>query len=663
MITHRAFTIVCTAVAFAAVGLPATLTAQHRDTVELAEIVVTADRAPTPLARVIAPTTIITGEQLRERGVYFLQDALRQVPGAAVVPTGSYGGTTSLFLRGGESDYTKVLIDGVAVNQAGGAFNFGTLSTDNVERIEIVRGPVSVLYGSDAVTGVINVITRRGGGQLRGEASAQGGSYGSWLGAASVSGGGEQASYSIGVSRLTTDGTYQFNSGFASTVGSAAMTIRPDSGTDLTFTARTGDNTFHFPTNSAGLASDSNQKGLQDGTTLGLDLGRRFSGRTELRVMLASHSQVDGSNDIPDSPADSNGFFAAQSQSRTLRRSADVRGIIQVSPRARLTVGAQAEFQDLREFSRAEYNFGSGVTVSADPPFSATRRNVGSYGQAVVDVGSRGLLNLGLRLDDNEGFGTHLTYRAGAVYVLSGGLRARAGFGSAFKEPSIRENYARSPFEVGNPDLDPEQSTSWELGLEQTLAGGSVTLTANYFDQRFKNLIQYNGAAAPGAPSYENVARATSRGVELLADVRPARQVTIAASYTFLRTRVQDAGFSTGAGDVFVDGKELIRRPSHSARLDSRLRLMDRLGIGLAISYVGDREDVDFQAFPSVRTSLPAYLLVDADLSVDLLRHPGGGPSAATTLRAENLFDDRYETVVGFPGRGRALFVGVRVGL
>jgi len=646
----------------AVVALPTALTAQQRDTVELAEIVVTADRAPTPLARVIAPTTVISGDDLRARGLYFLQDALRQVPGAAMVATGSYGGTASLFLRGGESDYTKVLIDGVAVNQAGGAFNFGTLSADNIERIEIVRGPVSVLYGSDAVTGVVNVITRRGSGGLHGEAAAQAGSHGSWLGAVGASGGNAVASYSASVSRLSTDGIYRFNSGYASTVGSGALSIRPDERTDITLTARTGDNTFHFPTNSAGVASDSNQTNLQDGTTLGLELGRRMAGGAELRVQLASHSQVDGSSDSPDFPADTFGFFASQSQTRSLRRSADVRGIAQLSSRARLTVGAQAEFQDLREFSRSEFNFDTAITVSADPPFAAGRRNLGAYGQAVVDIGARGLVNLGLRLDDNQRFGTHLTYRAGVVYTLAGALRARAGVGSAFKEPSIRENYARSPFEIGNPALEPEESTAWEVGLEQGLLGGMLTLAGNYFDQRFKNLIQYNGGAAPGTPTYENVARATSRGIELLADLRLSRQATVAASYTYLRTRVEDAGFSTGSGDVFSAGKELIRRPSHSARLDGRFRPAERLAFGLAVNYTGAREDVDFQSFPSTRTTLPAYLIVEADLTLTLLG-ASRGPRLDATLRGENLGDKRYETVVGFPGRGRALFAGARVGL
>jgi vitamin B12 transporter len=643
---------------------PSLLAAQgQRDTVELEELVVTADRAPTPLARVVSPTTVITGEELRAQGVYFIQDALRQVPGAAVVSTGSYGGTTSLFLRGGESDYTKVLIDGVAVNAAGGAFNFGTLSTDNVDRIEIVRGPVSVLYGSDAVAGVVNVITKRGAGALRGEVTTQAGTFGTWRGEAGASGGSDQASYSVSLSRLRTDGTYRFNSGYTSTVGSGALSVRPDDRTDITLTARTGDNTFHFPTDFAGVPVDSNQRTLQNGTTLGLELGRRFTPVAELRVFLASNSQTDGADNAPDSPGDTTGVFASQSQSRSLRRSVDARGIFQATPHLRLTAGAQAEFESLREFSRSEFNFGGGPTLSADPPFSADRRNVGTYGQGVLDIGSRGLLNLGLRLDDNQQFGRHLTYRVGAVYVLTGGLRARGALGSAFKEPSIRENYARSAFEVGNPDLRPEQTTSWELGLEQSLAGGRVTLAANYFDQRFRNLIQYDGNATPGTPNYQNVARATSRGVELVGDVRPSRHVTLTASYTWLRTRVVDAGFNTAAGDVFVNGKELIRRPAHSARLGGRARLADRIGLGLGVNYFGRRDDVDFRPFPSVRATLPAYLMVDADASVDLLRERANRLHLAATIRVENLFDKSYETVIGFPGRGRAILAGARVGL
>lgn len=645
-------------------GFAAPLAAQATDSIpELGEIVVTADRSPTPLGKVVSATTVITGEELRSRGVFFLEDALREVPGGAVVPTGSYGGVSSFFLRGGESDYVKVLIDGVPVNQSGGAFNFGTLSTDNIDRIEVVRGPVSVLYGSDAVTGVVQVFTKRGMGPLRAEVSSQAGSFATWRGLVGVSGGGDEVSYSASLSRYRTDGIYAFNSGYRSTVGSGALTVHPDPKTDVTLSAHTDDNTTHFPTNSAGVPVDSNQQSSETGTTLGLELGRRFSERAELRVFLASHSEVDGSDNQPDFPADTFGFFSSQSQSRFLRRSLDARGILQLTPRVRVTAGGQAEFEDLNEFDRSASNFDTIVTVSSTPPFSASRRDVGAYGQTVVELGKRSLVNVGIRLDDNQGFGTHFTYRAGVVYALPAGLRVRGSIGSAFKEPSIRENYANAPFEVGNPNLKPEQSRSWEVGLEQTLANGTVVLAANYFDQRFRNLIQYDGSAAPGQPTYQNVGAATSRGVEVVVDVRPSRGTALTASYTWLRTRVVDPGFELGAGDVFAAGQPLIRRPEHSARVDGRTRIAERLALGLGVNYVGRRWDVDFTPFPSIRTTLPAYLTVDADASVELLRDRPGQVGVTGMIRAENLLDKNYQTVVGFAGRPRAVLAGLTLGI
>jgi vitamin B12 transporter len=280
-----------------------------------------------------------------------------------------------------------------------------------------------------------------------------------------------------------------------------------------------------------------------------------------------------------------------------------------------------------------------------------------------VDLGPRSLLNLGARLEQNEKFGSHLTVRAGAVYALTARLRARASVGTSFKEPTLREVYAQTAFERGNPNLDPEQSRSWEIGLEQSFLRGEATLAGNYFDQHFRDLIQYDGTAPPGRPTYQNVARATSRGVELIGNLRPARGLTLSASYTYLFTRVDDAGLSSGPGDVFVEGKPLVRRPRHGVRVDARAHLAGRLTLGAGMNYVGRRDDVDFRIFPSIRSALPAYVTVDADASMDILRQRPGRPGVAATFRAENLFDKSYETVVGFEGRGRALFAGARVGL
>src|SRR5438477_4861773 len=195
----------------ASLGASAAAAAQEPDTVVLNPVVVTATRVPTPADAVTAAVTTLSGRELQLRGIRTVAEALRAVPGAAVVETGSYGGQTSLFLRGGESDYVKVLVDGVPQNQPGGAFDFADLTTDNVDRIEIVRGPGSVLYGSDAVTGVIQIFTRAGSGPLKMGADVQGGSYGSNQVGFDASGGNSRLGYAVRVARFGADGLYPVN--------------------------------------------------------------------------------------------------------------------------------------------------------------------------------------------------------------------------------------------------------------------------------------------------------------------------------------------------------------------------------------------------------------------------------------------------------------------
>src|SRR5437773_12466828 len=187
--------------------LPATLAGQEpTDTVVLNPVVVTATRIPTPADGVPVAVTVIRGIELRERGILTVAEALRSVPAASVVTTNSYGSQTSLFLRGGQSNYVKVLIDGVPQNVPGGAYDFANLTTDNVERIEVVRGPASVLYGSDALTGVVQIFTRDGRGPARGTVAWSGGTYGSSALDATLAAGGERAGYSVGVSRFASGG-------------------------------------------------------------------------------------------------------------------------------------------------------------------------------------------------------------------------------------------------------------------------------------------------------------------------------------------------------------------------------------------------------------------------------------------------------------------------
>src|SRR3989441_3063041 len=262
--------------------VPATGMAQSpRDTVTVTPIVVTATRLPTP-ADAVAPTvSVLQGDALRGQGLATVADALRAVPGAAVVAAGPLGAQTSLFLRGGESDYVKVLLDGVPVNQPGGSFDWASLTLDNVERIEVLRGPASVLYGSDAVTGVVQIFTRRGAEPSRATAALEAGTYGARHGMAGVSGGGPGASYSVSLSRFSAAGLYPFNNRYRNDVFSGLVRVTPDPRTDATLSVRYTDDVYHFPTDGGGNVVDRNQFNFENGPTLGLDLGRFLTPRLE----------------------------------------------------------------------------------------------------------------------------------------------------------------------------------------------------------------------------------------------------------------------------------------------------------------------------------------------------------------------------------------------
>jgi len=636
--------------------VPAALAAQQpTDTVTLNPVIVTATRIPTAASAVPAAVTVITGARLREQGIHTVFEALADVPGAAVFQTGSFGGQTSLFLRGGQSNYVKVLVDGVPVNQPGGAFDFANLTTDNIERIEVVRGPASVLYGSDAVTGVVQIFTRRGVEPTRADASVRAGTYGTLIWDAAASGGGQQASYSFAVSRHTSNGTYAFNNQYRNSVFSGLVRIAPDDRTDATFTVRYADNTYHFPTNGAGQAVDPYQFNYGSGPTIALDVGHYFTPRLEARLLLAASEADGGVVSPPDSANDSTLFHNLDNLRRA---SADLRANLYLPGGTVLTGGAAVEQQRDRSFNLCQSPFGDCTT----PPIDTSRWNGALYAQVVSEIAGRVSLTTGVRLEDNERFGTYATYRAGAAYRLPGGTRLRATAGNGFREPAFSENYSTG-YSVGNPNLKPEHSRSWEVGVEQSVGGGRASASATFFDQRFIDMIDYNPNAPLGASNYANVAGATASGVEVGIHALPAGAVSLGASYTYLYTDVTSVGYDSTAGAALAAGQPLLRRPKHAARLDADYRLPERGTVSLAVTYVGDRIDRVFPPFPAPprRVALPSYTRVDLAAQLDVLRPRAGAPGLALMARVENLFDRVYEEVKNFPARRRTLLFGGQV--
>jgi vitamin B12 transporter len=575
-----------------------------------------------------------------------------------VVQVGSFGGVSSLFLRGGESDYVKVLVDGVPVNQSGGGYNWANLTTDNVDRIEILRGPGSVIYGSDAVSGVVQVFTRRGQGGPVIEGGAEAGTFGTLAGNAAVLGGSERLNYSADAGRITTDGTYPFNNDYGNTVLSGSVRGLPDSRTDVSLSARYSNNRYHFPTDFSGILADSNQSTAEQALSLAVDVGRRLGERYELRL-TGGGSRTDGEfEDRSDNAADTVGFgFASHRDSRAQRANLDARLNAFLTSALTLTTGAQVERETERQSGQTTSNFG-GIATTPDTPFDRGRTTQGYYAQAVADFPSGVAVNVNARVDDNSGFGTFFTYRAGAVYRLRAHTRVRASVGRAFKAPTFCEQFCDAPFVVGDSTLRPERATSWEVGVEQEIAGGQLSLWATYFDQRFRDMILYDGSAPPGAPTYLNGAAARARGIEtgFTTSLGPGMRAT--GSYTYLTTEATDDRGMPSAS--FAGGEPLIRRPRHSAALTLRARLFDRGGVGGSVTYIGKRDDVDFNQFPSQRVQLPGYAIVDLAAEVELLRPGAGRASLAGVLRVENLFDKHYDQVVGFAGRTRGVFGGAK---
>jgi vitamin B12 transporter len=636
----------------------ARLAAQEpQDTTTLTEIVVTADRYPVRADSVAASITVLSGAELRAQGIRYVGDALRQVPGVQIVQNGSFGATSSLFLRGGQSDYVKVLVDGVPANQPGGSYDFSALGTDNVERIEVLRGPASVMYGSDAMTGVVHIITRGAAmrsGSVEADALVEGGTYDSFRWEGSARGAAGPMGWSASLSRFTTDGAYAFNNRFRNTVASGLLRARPGPRTDLSLSGRLTDGRFNFPTDFTGAVVDRNQFATSREFTASLDAAHRVLPTLEARLLAGRYESDIGSDDRPD-PAPGPGSLSLRDAAMG-RWSGDARVVFSGLFRTLLMGGVSLDDQSERVASEFDFGFGSTSDL-----FEASRRNWGYYVQGTTEGLPGVRLTGGARLDDNERFGTFWTWRASGLVFAGASTRIRAAAGTGFKEPTFFENFATG-FVTGNPDLAPERSTSVEAGIDQDLADGRVTLGVTGFIQRFRDLVQFALAVPnPGDPNYVNIAKANANGIEAVLELRNVGPLAGGLSYTWLDTRVTDAGLGLGVDEEFVDGLRLIRRPEHSfsAHLGTAWRLPVQLSA--VLTYVGVRDDLRFAPFPDPtrRVELPSYITLDLSGTVTVIPARRGVPGLGFRARVENVFNERYEQTAGFPARGRVVLVGV----
>lgn len=594
------------------------------DTVTLAPVTVTATRLPVTRGGTPAAITVITGEELRARGITRLTDALRDVPGASVVQSGSFGSQTAVFLRGGESDYTKVLVDGVPVNDAGGAIDLAHLSVADVERIEIVRGPASVLWGSDAVTGVIQIFTSRAA-RSRASMSARGGTYGTRDATGDVALARGATHLSASAASHETDGVLDFNNGYQHRQASAAVRIEPSARRALRATVRHSDATYHYPTDYLGTPVDSNQYRREQRLVAGLEGTAALSARTTLRVMLGAN-ELDA---VSDNQVDRPGDFAYHDESEASRRVADGRVDVTLPLDATLTAGA--EWARQRETNTSN--------------FEASRINRGYYVQLLAGSGAPWVATIGARIDDNEKFGTFVTSRASGSWRFATGTRARVTVGTAFKEPAFAEVFNTS-FTRGNAALRPERSRSVEVSLEQEMFTDRTTIGVTWFDQRFRDRVDFISFPPDSAVfgTYANMGRATATGVEVEASARMLGGLALSTAYAYLETEITKDDFGR-------DGQRLLRRPRHTASATLSYAT-SRGSLAATVHRVGNRHDVGY-------VRLPWYTTLDVAGEVRLLQR--GAAELALTGRLENVLDEEYEAIANYRAPGRTVLIGGRV--
>ena len=641
----------------AALVLPlATIHAQTvPDTAALSPVIVTAERVPTPAKVSTAATTVVTGAELRARGVITLVDALRTVPGVALSQTAGPGSQASLFLRGGNSNFAKVLIDGVPVNSPGGAIDIATLTTDNIDRIEIVRGPASAQYGSDAMTGVVQIFTRRApGSSIAASTADRDGQYDITAGSAASRqlGGAARVHASLGGGVHRGNGFLPFNNQYRNATANALAGVAGASG-EATLNASYGDARYHYPTTGSGTPTDSNAFTGSNRLTLGAAGTWHVSRVVSARALLSRADTRAISDDRADGPADTLGFYS-RSHGRALRRNADLQIAATLPATITAAIGGAIEGQRVESRGWSQFQtFAPAVTS-----FDETRTNRALYAQLSA---GRSLLagDASARRERLDNGRMVNTGRLGVASELFPGTVLRASIGTAFKEPAFDEMFD-GPFSVGAHDLRPERSRSREVGAESRFASGRLTVGATVFDQRFADLVQYrviDHSIDPTTPDYYNVVAARASGWELEARAIPVAPLAFHGSYSFLHTEVTNEG--NGGFGAVADGKPLLRRPRRSAALDAILTTR-RATLSATVNRVGARDDYDY-GFPGGRVRLAPYTLLGAAVEIPVFAPRAGHWGVALTGRGENLTDRAYQNVYGFRTPGRVLFLGVRM--
>ncbi|MGF1545676.1 MAG: TonB-dependent receptor plug domain-containing protein [Parvularculaceae bacterium] len=577
------------------------------------EIIVTGTKLPTPIDQVGRSVDVISGAEIEIRQQRFLTDALGAAPGVQIIRSGTFGALASVSLRGLPSGQTLLVQDGIVLNDPvsfQNGFNFANFSTDDVARIEVLRGAQSTLYGSDAIGGVVNVVTKDGREGFGGSAFLEGGSFDTVRGGASLYGGGERASGRISASAVTTNGFSSADEangnveddGFDNLTVSSKGRVQATANLELDAVIRFQDSEVEFDgfDFAAGGPVDAGDVALTEELSLaGSATHRAFGGALESRARI-SFLRNDQTNLSDANPFDAQGTRASYEYQATVR------------PAAFLTLVAGAEYDQQR--SRVDAGFGATEGIDT----------ISGFGLVQARAGSFLTLNAGVRHDTSEDFGGETTFSASAAFAVPvTGTILRASYSEGFRAPTASELSF-------NPDLFAEFSDGFDAGIEQPLFDDRLRLRATYFDQSIDDLIAFDLTTF----NFLNVQTFRSEGVEASLDARPADWLSIKAAYTYTDATNVSLGVVAGG------------QPDHRVNAELAAMATRRLSLSVGVTYNGEEEIVG--------QTLDAFTLVN--LRAAFAARDG----LELFARVENALDADYQDNVGFGTAPVSAFGGVR---
>jgi vitamin B12 transporter len=653
--------------------------AQRAQPIELPMISVTApppaspsNQSPTD-ATVVSPTTIvtpslqsassvtvITAADIQQKQFRTVPDALSDVPGLNIVQSGGAGAQTSVFIRGTNANHVKVLVDGIDVSDPSnpnGSFDFGHLLTGDIARIEVLRGPQSGLYGSDAIGGVVSIITKRGEGPPRITAQFDGGSFGTTNERVGVSGGQERIDYVFNIQHLQSSSTpvtplydippggHRNNDFYDNWTYSTKLGFKATETVGINLVGRyteakhrlTNDDFVHFFPLSFAEPLQSiqiNHQGFVRGELVWAPFAefKNFFGANYTNAWTYFFDpNMDTGLTSP--------LILPPSVSLGTRLKYDYRGEVQFLPGQLLLFGAEDQNETLRT------NSSSIIDVFGNETFfttKASRRNDAGWVELQANIAQQLFVVSNVRYDANEQFGDHTTWRIGPVFITPWtDTKLKATYGTGFRAPSLEDLYVNFlPFFVANPHLQPEKSKGWDAGFEQPIANGRIRLGATYFHNNITDLITIAPASTLFVSTLENVNVASTFGTEAFAAVSVTDNFNVRADYTY-----------TVAKNDLTD-QVLLRRPRNKASLTTTWQATERLFLSSTLLYVGSWLDMN-RAFTH-EVKAPAFMTVNLAANYVI------SDNLTIFARIENLFNKHYEDPIGFLRPGFGIFGGIR---